>query len=273
MSDRLSPSDSAYLRELLKRRAAIDLDASKQYLLEQRLDQLVRDGSFESVSQLVQQSRTGMPQVDTQIIEAMTTHETLFFRDRYPFEVLQAKILPALIAAREKNRALTIWSAACSSGQEPYSIALLLLEHFPRLTEWPVRIIATDISDKVLTRGREGRFQQIEVNRGLPVNLLVKYFERSGTDWQLKPEVRKLVEFRKLNLLDSWGLLRPDVVFMRNVLIYFDTNDKRAILTRLRQTIARDGALFLGTAETTLMVDDGWERVSFEKSSYYTVRS
>src|SRR3954452_10415911 len=129
MSDRLSASDSAYLRELLKRRAAIDLDASKQYLLEQRLEALVRDAGFASVSQLVQQSRTGMPQVDTQIIEAMTTHETLFFRDRYPFEVLQAKILPALIAAREKNRALTIWSAACSSGQEPYSIALLLLEH------------------------------------------------------------------------------------------------------------------------------------------------
>ena len=272
MSDRLSASDSAYLRDLLKRRAAIDLDASKHYLLEQRLEQLVRDAGFGSVAQLVQQSRTGAAKVDTQIIEAMTTHETLFFRDLHPFEIVRNALLPALAAARERSRTLTIWSAACSSGQEPYSIAMLLLEHFPQLADWPVRIIATDISDKVLARAREGRFQQIEVNRGLPASLLVKFFDRVGTEWQIKPAVRKLVEFRKLNLLDSWSLLCPDIVFMRNVLIYFDLNDKRAILNRLKQAIARDGALFLGTAETTLMVDDGWERVSFEKASYYKVR-
>jgi chemotaxis protein methyltransferase CheR len=241
-------------------------------LLEQRLEALVRDAGFASVSQLVQQSRTGAPKVDTQIIEAMTTHETLFFRDLYPFEILRRVLLPALIAARARTRSLTIWSAACSSGQEPYSIAILLMEHFPELAEWPVRIIATDISDKVLSRAREGRFQQMEVNRGLPAPLLLKYFDRVAMDWQIKPALRKLVDFRKLNLLDNWGPMRPDIVFLRNVLIYFDVNDKRAILTRLRQAIAPDGALFLGTAETTLMVDDAWERISFEKTSYYKVR-
>jgi chemotaxis protein methyltransferase CheR len=149
---------------------------------------------------------------------------------------------------------------------------MLLMEHFPELAEWPVRIIATDLSDKVLARAREGRFQQMEVNRGLPAPLLLKYFDRVAMDWQIKPALRKLVEFRKLNLLDNWGPMRPDIVFLRNVLIYFDVNDKRTILTRLRQAIAPDGALFLGTAETTLMVDDAWERISFEKASYYKVR-
>ena len=269
----INQNDADYVRDLLRRRAAIDLDASKLYLLEQRLGQLVREQGFESVEQLLQQSRSGVSKVDTQIVEAMTTHETLFFRDVHPFEALRRHVLPALVSARERTRMLTIWSAACSSGQEPYSIAMSLLEHFPALGQWPVRIVATDISEKVLARARSARFQQLEVNRGLPASMLIKYFDRVGMEWELKPQVRQLVEFRKLNLLDPWLGLRPDVVFMRNVLIYFDVAAKRSILTRIRQALAPDGALFLGSAETTLNIDDGWERVSADKASYYKVRA
>jgi chemotaxis protein methyltransferase CheR len=268
----LTPADAEYVRDLLRRRAAIDLDAGKLYLLEQRLEQLAREGGFESIQQIVQHSRRGLGQVDTQIIEAMTTHETLFFRDLQPFEVLCRSVLPELIAARERSRLLTIWSAACSSGQEPYSIAMSLLEHFPAVTEWPVRIVATDISEKVLTRARAGRFQQLEVNRGLPASMLIKYFDRVGADWQIKESVRGLVEFRQLNLLEPWQRLRPDIVFMRNVLIYFDVATKRAILKRVGQVMAPDGAMFLGSTETTLNIDDGWERVSAEKTVYYRVK-
>ncbi|HKQ70067.1 MAG TPA: protein-glutamate O-methyltransferase CheR [Polyangiaceae bacterium] len=272
MPANLTPSDADYVRDLLRRRAAIDLDASKLYLLEQRLEQLARDGGFESVKQIVEQSKNGAPSVDKQIIEAMTTHETLFFRDVHPFEILRRNVLPALIAARERTRSLTVWSAACSSGQEPYSIAMSLLEHFSAAAEWPVRIVATDISDKVLARAREGRFQQLEVNRGLPASMLIKYFDRVGMEWQIKERVRNLVEFRKLNLLDPWNGLRPDIVFIRNVLIYFDLNNKRAILNRIGQAIAPDGVMFLGGAETTFNIDDRWERVSVEKSAYYRVK-
>jgi chemotaxis protein methyltransferase CheR len=272
MPDNLSQGDAAYLRDLVYRRSAIQLDDSKHYLLEMRLAQLARESGFGSVTELVTKAKRSAPALDTQIVEALTTHETSFFRDAHPFEALRKHVLPALVATRERTRALTIWSAACSSGQEPYSLAILILEHFPALEQWPIRIVATDLSEKVLARARSGRFLQIEANRGLPAGMLVKYFDRAGAEWQVKSRVRALIEFRKLNLLDPWSGLRPDVVFMRNVLIYFDVPTKRSLLTRVRQTLARDGALFLGGAETTFAIDDGWERVNLDKAAYYRVK-
>jgi chemotaxis protein methyltransferase CheR len=270
----VSQADASFVRDLVLKRSAILLDEAKDYLIEMRLTQAARDHGLTDAAELVSKARSGERGADIKIIEAITTHETSFYRDLQPFEALKKELLPKLSTARAGSRSLTIWSAACSSGQEPYSIALLILEHFPALASWPVKIIATDLSEQVLNKAREARFTQMEINRGLPANLLVKYFQRVGMNWQLKESIRKLVEFRQLNLIDAWTMTpRPDIVLLRNVLIYFDIATKRAILDRIKRTIAPDGALFLGAAETTLNVTDGWERVAVDKSHFYRIKS
>jgi chemotaxis protein methyltransferase CheR len=268
----VSAGDAAFVRELLQRRAAIQIDDTKEYLIEMRLEQLARDVGVEGIPDLVRQARAGTKNLDTRIVEAMTTHETSFFRDLHPFNLLKKEVLPALLTAREKTRSLTIWSAACSSGQEAYSISMLILEAFPDLAKWPIRIIGTDISEQIVARAREGKFRQMDVNRGLPATLLVKYFDKVGAEWQIKPIVRSLVDFRPMNLLGAWALPRPDVVFMRNVLIYFDQVSKRNILVKLRSMLPADGALFLGAAESATTIDEPWNRFYKDNAAYYRVR-
>lgn len=269
----MKQSNAAFVRELVYGKSAIVLDESKGYLIESRLDPLARANRISSIDSLITRVRNGALDLQTELVEAITTNETTFFRDLVPFEALRTKILPQLLAARTAGRSLTIWSAACSTGQEPYSLAMLLNEHFPLQARWPIRIVATDLSRPTLERGRAGRYRQIEVNRGLPAPMLVKYFTREGSDWVVAPSLRAMTDFRLVNLIEPWPAdLRPDLVFMRNVLIYFDVPTKKAILERLRRVIARDGALFLGAAETTLSIDDGWERVSFNSTSYYRPR-
>jgi len=269
----VSPADAAFVRELVLRCSAIQLDEEKDYLIEMRLAQLAREQGLADIAALVSRARSGPRDMSVKIIEAMTTHETTFFRDLQPFEIMRLTLLPRLIAARAAQRTLTIWSAGCSSGQEPYSIAMMLLEQFPVLSAWKVSIIGTDLSEQVLARAREATFKQMDMNRGLPARLLTKYFTKVGLHWQLNPEVRRLVEYRQLNLIEPWSFFpKPDIVFLRNVLIYFDVQTKRTILDRVRQTIAKDGVLFLGAAETTLNVAAGWERVATDKHSYYQVQ-
>jgi chemotaxis protein methyltransferase CheR len=266
----LSEADVVFLRELVQKRSAIVLDDSKDYLLETRLDKLARDLNYASIAALVADVRRDAGTATRQLIEALTTHETLFFRDVRPFEALKREILPPLIAARQASRQLTIWSAACSTGQEIFSVAMMLRENFPDVASWPVKLYATDISGQVIERAMRGRFQQLEVNRGLPAAMLVKYFDRDGVDWKVKEDIRKMVRFEQLNLLHAWPLdLRPDVVLLRNVLIYFNISTKKEILARVRQILRPDGALVLGSAESTLGIDDAWERAPNSTTPWY----
>lgn len=263
-----------YIRDLVYTRAAIVLDDGKEYLVESRLQPLARRLAAGSIPMLVQRLRSEpLNAVHNEVVEAMTTNETSFFRDRYPFDAMSQHVLPALAVMRG-GAPLTIWSAACSSGQEPYSLGMLIHEKFPELLQGRLRCYASDISTLMLSRAVEGRYSHLEVNRGLPAQLLVKYFERRGIDWEIKGSVRRMVEFRQMNLAAPWAPLPPmDVVFMRNVLIYFDTDTKRAILERLRRVLKPDGFLFLGAAETTLNLDDSYERVMFDKATCYRLRN
>jgi chemotaxis protein methyltransferase CheR len=206
------------------------------------------------------------------VIEAMTTTETLFFRDTKPYEALRNTIVPELARLRAGERRLQIWSSACSSGQEPYSIAMVMREHFPALAAWSVRVLATDISTEMLARARTGRYSQLEVNRGLPIAYL-KYFEKAGLDWQIRGDLRGMIELRELNLAGTWSAMPPtDLVMLRNVLIYFDVETKRQILARIRKILRPGGFLVLGTAETTINLDDSFELVRSDGTTYYRVR-
>ena len=262
------------VRALVKQHAAIVLEPGKSYLVEARLAPLARRAGAASLDALVDELRsTPFGALHAKVVDAMTTNETSFFRDLHPFEALRKAIIPGLVRRREIERKLHIWCGASSSGQEPYSIAMLLREHFPRLRDWSVVLIATDISEEMLERAREGRFSQLEVNRGLPAPLLVRYFEKDGAEWRIADDVRRMVTFRPLNLVKPWPPMPPlDLVFLRNVMLYFDLDSRREILGRIRRALQPDGHLFLGAAETTLHVDDAFERVAVERSWAYRLR-
>ncbi len=274
MNNTVSSVEFEYIRELVYRRAAIVLDDGKEYLVESRLQPLARRLAEGSIPKLVRRLRDEpLNAIHNEVVEAMTTNETSFFRDRHPFEAMSQHVLPALATMRG-GAPLTIWSAASSSGQEAYSLGILIHEKFPELLGGRVRCYASDVSTSMLSKAVEGRYSHLEVNRGLPAHLLVKYFERRGVDWEIKDIVRRMVEFRQMNLAAPWAPLPPmDVVFMRNVLIYFDTETKRAVLDRLRRVLKPDGFLFLGAAETTLNLDDSYERVLFDKATCYRLRN
>jgi len=270
----ISASEFDYVRRLVLDQSAIVLEDDKHYLVESRLLPLARREGFDSIASLV--AWLGPRKFDglqRKVVEAMTTNETSFFRDFHPFEALRKSILPELMTKRAYAKELNFWSAACSSGQEPYSLAMVLQEYFPSLADWSVRIVATELSADMLARAREGLYSQLEVNRGLPAMLLVKHFRQRGTDWQIREDLRRRVEFQILNLAEAWPLLPPmDIVLMRNVLIYFGLDTKKKILGRVRQLLKPDGFLFLGGAETTFNLDDAFERVQFDRTICYRVR-
>jgi chemotaxis protein methyltransferase CheR len=267
----IAPDDFGYVRTLVRQRSAIVLEEGKEYLVESRLSAVAREEGFGSVERLIAELRAHPGNgLQRRVIEAMTTNETTFFRDIHPFDALRQTLLPELIQGRATQRELSIWCAASSSGQEPYSIAMLIREHFPVLAGWKVRILGTDLSGEMVERARQGRYSQLEVNRGLPAPLLVKYFRRQGLEWQLSDEIRGMVEYRELNLNEPWPTLPPaDLVFLRNVLIYFDVDTKRTILGRVRRVLRPDGYLFLGGAETTMNLDDAYQRVPIGRAVCY----
>ena len=270
----IATSDFEYVCGLIRAKSGIVLEAGKEYLVEARLTALIRQQKIDSIATLVTKLRANsMDPLHKLAVEAMTTNETSFFRDHHPFEALKSTVIPALLQKRAASRSLNIWCGASSTGQEPYTIAMTLCEAIPKIAEWKLTLIATDLSAEMVARSRAGKYSQIEVNRGLPAALMVKYFERHGLDWQIKEPLRKMVDFKEMNLTTAWPLIpQMDIIFMRNVLIYFDTETKRAILGRARQVLKSDGYLFLGCAETTLSLDDGYERTQIEKSGCYRLR-
>ncbi len=271
----MSVETYAYVRDLVHRRSAIVVEAGKEYLVESRLGPVARQAGFASIDDLARKLREGeRGPLLTQVIEAMTTNETSFYRDQHPFETLRTKLVPELMKARASSRSIRIWCGAASTGQEPYTIAMTLREHFPELATWSVHIVATDLNSAVLARARAGLFKPIEVNRGLPAPMLVKYFERDGADWRIKAPLRQMVTFQELNLLDpQWSVSGPqDIVFLRNVLIYFDVPTKRQILGRVRRILRPDGYLLLGGAETTVNIDDAYQSVRVGQGLCYQLK-
>jgi chemotaxis protein methyltransferase CheR len=253
----VTPPDYEYLRKLLKDHSGLDLSADKQYLIESRLLPLSRKCGVAGISELVQKMKGGAPSIVSQVVEAMTTNETFFFRDKVPFEHFRDAVMPELLKARAARKSIRIWCAAGSTGQEPYSLAMCLKEMSAALAGWRVEIIATDLSQEVLEKSRSGIYSQFEVQRGLPIQLLVKYFKQNGELWQINADIRAMVQHRQLNLLHDFSQLGNfDVIFCRNVLIYFDQDTKINIFGRLARTMEADGFLVLGAAETVVGLTD-----------------
>lgn len=267
----IAREDFDYIRTYVRSQAAIVLEPGKEYLVECRLAPVARSAGLASISDLVTSLRSKPDNgLHRKVVDAMTTNETSFFRDVTPFDAMRTHVIPELMKRRATQRRLRIWCAASSTGQEPYSLAMLLLEHFPALAGWDVKIQATDIARDILDRARAGRYTQLEVNRGLPAPMLARYFERAGTDWQVREPVRRLVQFSELNLVRPWvGIGTADIVFIRNVLIYFDVPTKKEILGRIRSVLTPDGYLFLGSVETTLEIDTSYQRQPIGRATCY----
>jgi chemotaxis protein methyltransferase CheR len=247
--------DYGYLRQLVFGLSQNVLDPSRDYLFETRLTKLLRNHGMTHVEELIQHLKLRRNSaLERSIAEAMTINETSFFRDSRPFELLRTELLPKLIEARRHARALRFWSAACSTGQEGYSLAMLMHEHFPLLAGWNVRIEGTDISGEVVDRARNGCYHRIEINRGLPARSVVRYFDHHGEDWVVKPELKKMCNFRQANLC---GAVLPfnraedrfDVIFLRNVMLYFSQETRKTLMAGIHKILAPDGILFLGSSE------------------------
>jgi chemotaxis protein methyltransferase CheR len=255
----MTPLDYEYLQKLLKDRSGLMLSADKKYLLESRLLPLARKLNVPGITDLVAKMKAGSEALIHDVVEAMTTNETFFFRDKTPFDHFKDTVIPQLLQARASRRSLRIWCAASSTGQEPYSLAMILKDFGPQLAGWRIEIIATDLSPEVLEKCRAGLYTQFEVQRGLPIQMLVKHFKQVGAMWQLNADTKALVQFRQFNLLQDFGSLgKFDIIFCRNVLIYFDQATKTDIFNRMMKANEPDGYLFLGAAETVVGLTDSY---------------
>ena len=266
----MTPLDYDYLRKLVKERSGLVLTADKQYLVESRLLPVARKGGLSGLSDLVQRLKGPNAQaLAVEVVEAMMTNESFFFRDKLPFEHFREIMVPALLAARANQRRIRIWSAAASTGQEPYSLAMCLKEIAPQIAGWRIDIVATDLSTEVLEKAKAGIYSQFEVQRGLPIQMLIKYFTQVGETWQIAPEIRAMVQFRPFNLMNDFASLGMfDVVFCRNVLIYFDQQTKVGVLERAARVVERDGYLVLGAAETVVGLTDSFKPVPDRRGLY-----
>lgn len=267
----VAASDFKFLQDFVFDRSAIVLAEDKEYLVESRLQPIARDFGFTTVAEVLRAVRYAAdPAIELRVIDALTTNETSWFRDLHPFDALRETILPERIARNAADRRLAIWSAASSSGQELYSVAMLIDSEFPELAGWTVDLLGTDLSSEVVQRAREGRYSGLEMNRGLPATKLVRYFVKDGTHHRICDAIRSRVRFEHLNLAKPWPPLgRFDVILLRNVLIYFDPDTKRRIVEAARCQLASGGYLILGSAETALGLVDGLVPVATSGTTVY----
>lgn len=268
----MTPIEFKYFADFLKAKSGILLAADKSYLVESRLAPIARRAGHETVADMINAIRrapSGPLAVDA--VDAMTTNETFFFRDKTPFDNFNDTVMPAMLEARRTKRKLRIWCAAASTGQEPYSLAICIEEMKAKMMGWNVEIVGTDLSSEALAKAREGRYSQFEVQRGLPINLLLKYFKQDGETWKVNDDLKKKVSFKPLNLLDSFtGMGKFDIIFCRNVLIYFEPKTKKDILDRLSRSLEPDGFLALGAAETVVGISEQFKPISGKRGLYGT---
>jgi chemotaxis protein methyltransferase CheR len=270
----ISKADFDYIAQLTRSESAIVLEAGKEYLVESRLTPIAEQQGFGSLGAFIDKMRStsALNGIHHLTIDALTTNETSFFRDFHPFESLRKEILPRIIEKRAAAKQLTIWSAACSTGQEPYTLAMLIQENFPQLADWKITILATDLSPTVLKVARLGHYSQFEVNRGLPASYLIKYFSKKEDRWHISPKLKQNIQFTSMNLIQPLPILPPfDLVFIRNVMIYFDVETKKLILNRIRNCLLPHGYLFLGGSETTLNLDPKYQPVVFGRTVAYEI--
>jgi chemotaxis protein methyltransferase CheR len=268
----VAATDFAFVSDLVRRRAAIVLEPGKEYLVEARLLPLARKVGADGVAGLVgllQRAPESGP-LHAQVVDALTTNETSWFRDRHPFDAITDHVLPEVVARSRPDRVLRVWSAASSTGQEAYSLVMAVTDRLAAHPGWRLDVLGTDLSAEVLEQAKAGVYSQLEVNRGLPAPMLVRHFERHGAAWRLKDPLRRAVTFRPMNLAVPFPVMPPmDVVLLRNVLIYFDVETKRKVLAQVRRVLAPGGYLFLGAAETTLNLDDAFTRVTLGRATAY----
>jgi chemotaxis protein methyltransferase CheR len=270
----VTPQDFDYLRRLLRERSGLVLAAEKQYLAESRLVPVARRHGMKTLGELIERLKSKSPAaLVAEVVEAMTTNETFFFRDKLPFDHFRDTMMPALLAARARERRIRIWCTAASTGQEPYSLAMMIKSMGAAVAGFRFEIIATDLASEVLEKAKAGIYSQFEVQRGLPVQMLVKFFSQQGETWQLAPELRSMVQFRTLNLLNDFSSLGVfDIVFCRNVLIYFDQENKVAVLDRIARQMPDDGFLVLGAAETVIGLTDALKPLADKRGLYVPKR-
>lgn len=266
----MKTEDFDFLAGMLKEKSGLMLTPDKVYLLESRLTPLARKRGLDTLEALVQKLRARIDQsLVKDVTEAMTTNESFFFRDNTPFDLFKNHVMPAMQTARTGQKRLRIWCAAASTGQEPYSLAILLRENWMKWKDWRIEIVGTDICTQVLEKARKGEYSQFEVQRGLPIQLLIKYFTQEGDVWRISDDIRSMVTYKPFNLLDNFAALGSfDVIFCRNVLIYFDQPTKSGVLDRMSKVLSSDGALFLGAAETVLGITDAFRPVRGQRGLY-----
>jgi len=258
------------IADVVRGESAIVLNSGKEYLVEARLKPICKEEGLDSLEELARSLKNRSRKLVDRVVDALTTNETSFFRDQHPFDALKNHVLPRLVETRAGERKLDIWCGASSSGQEPLTIAMTIRENFPELADWRIKILATDISEEMLERCRSGLYSQLEVSRGLPARLLIKHFKKLGTRWQASEDLLSMIEYKQVNLAARLPFIPPmDIVFLRNVLIYFDSATKTKILTDVNKQLKPDGVLFLGTAESTIGLHTGFNPWTVDRTTCY----